>query len=70
MKPLKEDYSMVALEIANAILAATAPGTIPSHELLLKSFVDAYETFGLSDADIEHQHQAISDQVRALITVD
>jgi len=56
----------VALEIANIVLASTAPGSTPSAELLLKVFCDAYEIYG---TPTDTEHQAISAQVGALLRV-
>jgi hypothetical protein len=59
------DIQIVAHEIAGAILASCAPGTIPSHTLMVREFANAYDLFGLSPS--EHQHQQIADRVGALI---
>jgi hypothetical protein len=59
------DIPAIAHEIAGAIQACCAPGTIPSSELLLREFVNAYELFGISPSEADHQQ--IADRVRALI---
>jgi hypothetical protein len=59
------DIPALAQEIAASIMAGCSPGAIPSHALMLDRFVSAYERFGLSPS--EGQHQQIADRVRALI---
>jgi hypothetical protein len=61
------DIPAIAHEIAASIMAGCAPGAISSHALMLDRFVSAYERFGLSPS--EGQHQDIADRVGALIRV-
>jgi hypothetical protein len=61
------DTAKIAEEIAGAVLAACAPGVTPSHSLLVREFVNAYDLFGISPT--EQQHQEIADRVGALIRV-
>jgi len=55
----------IADEIAESILPECAPGTIPSHALLLREFANAYELFDIEPSD-SHQHQRIADRVRRI----
>jgi hypothetical protein len=55
----------IAEEIADAILAECAPGTIPTHTLMLREFANAYELFDIEPSD--DQHRQIAAIVGALI---
>lgn len=58
------DIPAIAADITAAIMAGCAPGTIPSHALMLKVFTDVYEIQGMPDED---QHEQICDGVRKLL---
>jgi hypothetical protein len=59
------DITVIAHEIADAILAECAPGTIPSHTLMVREFTSAYELFDISPC--ERDHQQIADLVGELM---
>jgi hypothetical protein len=60
------DIPAIAADITAAIMAGCAPGTIPSHALMLKVFTDVYEIHGMPS---DSEHQAIAAQVGARIQV-
>jgi hypothetical protein len=58
-----DSINAVATEIAAAVMASCAPGTLPTSEMLLQKFCDAYKDAVPSD----FVHRRVCDIVRAKI---
>jgi hypothetical protein len=64
-KPHKITVSEIAHEIVDAIRAECRPGAIPTNELKLRAFADAYTLFDVTPS--EGLHLRISERVRVLL---